>query len=68
MIGCDVGRCQFPGRTFHSQPRNLGEFVIVHKLVRLVAPTHGKAFKSFIHAYLPDWEKREEWIKDFAGG
>jgi predicted metal-dependent hydrolase len=41
-------------------PKDLGEFVIVHELVHLLAPNHGKVFKSFMHAYLPDWEKREQ--------
>jgi len=33
--------------------------VIVHELVHLLAPNHGKVFKSFMYAYMPDWEKRE---------
>lgn len=41
-------------------PRELGEFVIVHELVHLLAPNHSKVFKSFMHAYLPDWEVREQ--------
>jgi predicted metal-dependent hydrolase len=41
-------------------PQDLGEFVIVHELVHILAPNHGKVFKSFMHAYLPDWEKREQ--------
>jgi predicted metal-dependent hydrolase len=40
-------------------PKRLGEFVIVHELVHLLAPNHGKVFKSFMHAYLPDWQARE---------
>ena len=36
-------------------PMELGEFVIVHELVHLLAPNHGRLFRSFMHAYLPDW-------------
>lgn len=41
-------------------PMALGEYVIVHELVHLLAPNHGKVFKSFMLAYMPDWEAREE--------
>jgi predicted metal-dependent hydrolase len=44
-------------------PKDLGEFVIVHELVHLLAPNHGKVFKSFMHAYLPDWEEREQRLR-----
>lgn len=40
-------------------PKALGEFVIVHELVHLLAHNHGRVFTSFMHAYLPDWEERE---------
>jgi len=44
-------------------PRELGEFVIVHELAHLIAPNHGVVFKSFLHAYLPDWERREQQLQ-----
>lgn len=44
-------------------PKELGEFVIVHELVHLLVPNHGKVFKSFMHAYLPDWEDREKQLQ-----
>ena len=47
-------------------PKDLGEFVIVHELVHLLAPNHGRVFKSFMHAYLPDWEIREQRLREFA--
>ncbi len=46
-----------------SLPRDLGEFVIVHALVHLLAPNHGRVFKSFLHAYLPDWRDRERRLR-----
>lgn len=41
----------------------LGEFVVVHELVHLLAPNHGRVFKSFMYAYLPDWEEREQRLQ-----
>jgi len=41
--------------TLNSQlldlPQPLDEYVIVHELRHLLAPKHGKVFKSFMHAY-----------------
>jgi len=44
-------------------PKELGEFVIVHELVHLLAPNHGRVFKSFMYAYMPDWETREKQLQ-----
>ena len=35
------------------------EVVIVHELLHLRVPNHGKLFKSLMSAYLPGWEERE---------
>ena len=32
--------------------------MIVHELLHLSIPNHGKLFKSLMNAYLPDWEAR----------
>ena len=47
-------------------PKELGELVIVHELVHLLVPNHGRVFKSFMHAYLPDWETREKQLQMYA--
>ena len=47
-------------------PVALGEFVIVHELVHLLAPNHGRLFKSFMHAYLPDWEERQQDLEELG--
>ena len=44
-------------------PKPLIEFIIVHELVHLLVPNHGKLFKSFMSAYLPDWEERQTRLK-----
>ena len=49
-------------------PKDLGEFVIVHELVHRLAPNHGKVFKSFMHAYLPNWEERAARLHALSAG
>lgn len=48
-------------------PKDLAEFVIVHELVHLLAPNHGKVFKSFMFAYMPDWESRNTRLRRLRG-
>jgi REP element-mobilizing transposase RayT len=43
-------------------PRSTGKYVIVPELVHLLAPSHGKVFKSFMSAFMPDWEEREKGL------
>ena len=49
-------------------PVALGEFVIVHELVHFLAPNHGRLFRSFMHAYLPDWEERQRELSRLPDG
>ena len=44
-------------------PEALVEFVIVHELMHLLVPNHGKLFKSYMSAYLPDWEDRQNRLR-----
>ena len=39
-----------------QEPRTFQEYVIVHELLHLQVPNHGKLFKSMMNAYLPGWE------------
>lgn len=43
--------------------KELGEYVIVHELVHLKVPNHGKLFKSLMSVHLKDYEKLEEELK-----
>jgi predicted metal-dependent hydrolase len=47
-------------------PRSIAEYVVVHELVHLLAPNHGKVFKSFLAAYLPDWHERDCALRDIG--
>ena len=44
-------------------PKTLTEYVIVHELVHLLVPNHGKLFKGYMSAYLPDWEERQNRLR-----
>jgi len=53
--------CSSKGRVCFSSdllqaPRAFQEYVIVHELLHLQVPNHGKLFKSLMSAYLPGWE------------
>jgi hypothetical protein len=53
--------CSTLGRVTFSEAlmRESGAFqdyVIVHELLHLRVRNHGKLFKSYLRAYLPDWE------------
>lgn len=39
--------------------KSIQDYVIVHELLHLKIPHHGKLFKSLMSVYLPDWEKQK---------
>lgn len=48
-------------------PKSSGEFVIVHEIVHMLVPNHGRVFKSFMYAYMPDWQEREQKLRNYEG-
>ena len=38
-------------------PGEVAEYAIVHELLHLIVPNHGKTFKVLLSAYLPQWEE-----------
>ncbi len=60
--------CSTTGRVSFSKDllrksRNFREYVIVHELLHLQVPNHGKLFKSLLRAYLPEWKGIIEYEK-----
>jgi len=43
--------------------REFCDYVIVHELLHMKVPNHGKLFKSLMFAFLPDWERYSERLK-----
>jgi len=47
-------------------PHRLAEYVVVHELVHLRVPDHGKGFRALMNIYMPDWRERELELAVFA--
>ena len=46
-----------------AQPETFREYVIVHELLHLRIPNHGKLFQTLLRAHLPDYESIHPMIK-----
>jgi predicted metal-dependent hydrolase len=55
------GRLTFDMGLLHCE-REFGDFVIVHELLHLQVPNHGKLFKSLLSALIPGWQRFESRI------
>ncbi len=56
------GSCSAAGtltlaRDLVTERRAFQEFVIVHELLHLRVPSHGRLFKALMSAYLPGWRR-----------
>lgn len=40
-----------------GQPEGFQNFVIVHELLHLRVPTHGRLFKALMTTHIPDWRR-----------
>lgn len=49
------GRLTFNTELLAKQ-RKISDYVIVHELLHMKVPNHGKLFKSLMYAFIPDWE------------
>ena len=42
-----------------GQEKDFRDFVIVHELLHLRVPNHGRLFKALLTAYVPDWKEQD---------
>jgi predicted metal-dependent hydrolase len=61
-----AGRLTFD-ESLLSEPRDLQDYVIVHELLHVSVPNHGKLWKSLMRAYLGDYEVLEARLRRRAG-
>jgi hypothetical protein len=53
---CSSRRCVCFAQMLLEEPVTFQDYVIVHELIHLRVPNHGKLFKSLLTAYLPHWK------------
>ncbi len=41
-------------------PKELAEYAILHELLHLIVPNHGKTFKALLSAHMPNWQELHE--------
>ncbi|MCJ7676261.1 MAG: M48 family metallopeptidase [Anaerolineales bacterium] len=57
------GSCNYRARTIRlntelvKKPRNLLEYVVVHEMIHLIAPTHSKRFLALLSKHYPAWRE-----------
>lgn len=48
-----------------DQDKDFQDFVIVHELLHLRVPNHGRLYKALMAAYVPDWKRHD--LRRLAG-
>ena len=46
--------------------RGIGDYVIVHELLHIAVPNHGKLWKSLMTAYLGDYHRLEKKLENIS--
>ena len=49
-----------------DESREFGKYVIVHELLHLQVPNHGRLFKSLLTAHMPDCKEREQLTRKLS--
>ncbi len=60
-----AGRLTFD-ESLLSRPRGVQDYVIVHELLHVSVPNHGKLWKSLMRAHLGDYEALEARLRRHA--
>ena len=44
-------------------PLKYAEYVIVHELLHLIIPNHGRTFRTLLYIYFPEWEEMHQYLQ-----
>ncbi|HOO78074.1 MAG TPA: M48 family metallopeptidase [bacterium] len=56
---CSPGKWISFSEDLLAEPGGFRRYAIVHELLHLRVPNHGRLFKSLMSVYVPDWENWE---------
>jgi len=57
LASCSTKKCVSFSEDLLKKHLDFQEYVIVHELLHLRVPNHGKLFRSLMSLYLPKWEE-----------
>ncbi|MCH7228971.1 M48 family metallopeptidase [Haloferula sp. A504] len=57
---CSTSGCLSFSKELLQQRKEFRDYVIVHELLHLKVPNHGKLFKRLLDAFVPGWERLPE--------
>jgi predicted metal-dependent hydrolase len=57
---CSTGGIVTFSEDLVDQDESFQDFVIVHELLHLRIPTHGRLFKALMSAHAPGWQRMDE--------
>lgn len=61
----DKGRVCF-ARDVLELPLRLQDYIIIHELLHLKHPNHGRVFQSVLRATIPEWRSLHENLRDLS--
>jgi len=47
-----------------KKPKDLLEYVVVHEMLHLIAPTHSEQFLTLVTKHYPSWREAREELND----
>jgi len=44
-------------------PLSIMDYIVVHELVHLIHPNHGRDFWKLVESVIPDYKEKKQWLR-----
>ncbi|MFY9394281.1 MAG: M48 family metallopeptidase, partial [Halanaerobiales bacterium] len=44
-------------------PLSIMDYIVVHELVHLIHPNHGRDFLKLVESVIPDYKEKKQWLR-----